>query len=185
MKTINNFIQEKLVFNKHTKAKQYEQTEDVLILDTAWNTYNNIGPINSFDINLLVTGLVNLRDDNYPKPNDIMIFKEGSNNTNEYYIFGKDNKIIFSQYTNKKYKTCDLTIHSINKETPNKDMLDVFIDHLNNKRLIDKYIRFYFDNDNKADFQYLYVWYSKSSEMINMYFSNTDYKILQEKNKFI
>lgn len=191
MKTINNFIQEKLyhqqvdeklVFNKHTKSKQYEQTEDVLILDTWW-IYS--GLINSFDINLLVTGLKNLRDDNYPKPNDIMIFKEGPNNTNEYYIFSEDNKLIFNKITNRKYKTCDLIIHSVDKETPIKDMLDIFIDHLNNYRLIDKYIRFYFDDNKKDNFKNLYVWYSKSSKMINMYFSNTDYKTLQEQNKFI
>ena len=182
MKTIDNYINEKLVFNKHTKSKQYEQTEDVLILDTAWN-YG--GLINSFDINLLVTGLENLRDDNSPKPKDIMIFIEGPNNMNKYYIFSKDNKIMFSQYTNKKYKTCDLDIYSIEEEIPNKDMLDIFIDHLNNKRLINKYIRFYFDDNKKIDFRYLYVWYSHKLKMICMYFSNTIYKTLQEKNKFI
>ena len=181
MKTIDDYINEKLVITKDTKEKQYEQTEDVLILDTARN-YG--GLVNSFDINLLVTGLENLRDDNYPKTNDIMIFTEGYNNTNEYYIF-YGNKIIFNKITNQKYKTCDLIIHSVDKETPIKDILDIFIDHLNNNRLIDKYIRFYFDNNNKVDFRYLYVWYSKSSKMINMYFSNTDYKTLQEQNKFI
>ena len=177
MKTINNFIQEKLVFNKHTKSKQYEQTEDVLILDNAWN---NCGFINSFDIDLLVTGLENLKDDNYPKPTDIMIFKESPNNTNKYYIFGD---LIFT--SNKKHKTCNLTIHSVKNETPNKDMLDIFIDYLNNYWLIDKYVRFYFNDNTKDDFKYLYVWYSKYSKMINMYFSNTDYKTLQEQNKFI
>ena len=175
-------ILEKLIINKYSKSKQYEQTEDVLILDTAWN-YG--GLINSFDINLLVTGLENLRDDNSPKPKDIMIFTEGSNNTNEYYIFHEDNKLIFNQLTSKKYKTCDLIIFSVKNETPNKDMLDIFIDHLNNYRLIAKYIRFHFDDNNKVDFRYLYVWYSKSLGMINMYFSNTDYKTLQEQNKFI
>lgn len=182
MKTIDDYINEKLVITKDTKEKQYEQTDDVLILDTAWN-YG--GLINSFDINLLVTGLENLRDDNYPKTNDIMIFTEGSNNTNEYYIFHEDNKLIFNQLTSKKYKTCDLIIFSVKNETPNKDMLDIFIDHLNNYRLIAKYIRFYFNDNKKIDFRYLYVWYSKSLKMINMYFSNTDYKTLQEQNKFI
>ena len=179
MKTINHFIQEKLVFNKHTKSKQYKQTEDVLILDNAWNY---CGFINSFYIDLLVTGLENLKNDNYPKPKDIMIFKEGPNNTNEYYIFD-DNKLIFT--VNKKHKTCNLTIHSVKNETPNKDMVDIFIDYLNNFELIDKYIRFYFNDDSETDFRYLYVWYSKSLKMICMYFSNTIYKTLQEQNKFI
>ena len=180
MNKLKKYIQEKLIINKHSKSKNPISTEDVLVLDGITGSYGTM--TYAYDLNLLITGLEHMRDDN--NVDDITIIAQGYHDIDRYYVFHKDNKFVWMNYTNKKYQICNLMLYHIDKR--NYNMLDSFIDELNKKKSENnKYIRGCYDDMPNYSYRYLYVWYSKSTESVYMYFSHLDYKTLQEQNKFI
>ena len=183
MNKLKEYILEKLVITKDTKEKNPISTEDVLILDGIVGSYGSSAY--AYDLSLLITSLEHMQADYNAK--DIIIITQGYHDIETYYIFHKNSsKLIWIwSANNKKNKISDLLIYPVENKFANYGMLNKFIKNLNKQVKQNKYINFNFADAGNKHFRYLYVWYSKSKENICMYFSDLDYKTLQEQNKFI
>lgn len=168
MKAINNFISEKLIINKNISV----QTENVLVVPVSKLDGWPVG----YDRPLISTALENISKQ---YDFDDVIFKiEG----NQSYYYSFYNKIDLRIRENELKEIIGITVFDGQKELQKTQCAKKLIKTITSSTR--EYLVFH-TTLSSLKYNFLYLWFSKSNQCLEILLSNKEYKELKNKKRFI
>lgn len=168
MKAINNFISEKLIINKNISV----QTENVLVVPVSKLDGWPVG----YDRSLISTALENISKQ---YDFDDVIFKiEG----NQSYYYSFYNKIDLRIRESELKEIIGIIVFDGQKELQKTKCAKKLIKTITSSTK--EYLVFH-TTLSSLKYNFLYLWFSKSNQCLEILLSNEEYKELKNKKRFI